>query len=73
MSPATATLIGAGVVIAVQLLTAVFLYGQIVFQVKSHGKRLSNLEEVVSGTGGHGERLTRLEVARLNRAHQHGD
>lgn len=72
MSPTTATLIGAGIVIAINLLTAAFVYGQLTQKVKANDERIFNLESVVSGRDGHGERITRLEAAKLYRAH-HGD
>lgn len=75
MSPTIATLIGAGIVAVINLLTAAFVYGQLTQKVKTidgHDGRILNLEEVISGPGGHGERITRLEAARLTRAH-HGD
>jgi len=69
MSPATATLLGIGVGIVINLLTAAFVYGQLTQKVKADNGRISNLETVVSGPGGHGERITALESARLNRVH----
>lgn len=72
MSPATATLIGAGVVIIVNLLTAAYVYGQLTQKVKNHGGRIQILETTVSGPGGQGERISRLESTRAARAH-HGD
>jgi hypothetical protein len=67
-----AELIGAGVVVLVQLLTAAYIYGQLTRDVKSNseatkgiGHRLMNVETVLSGTGGHGERLTALEAWRI--------
>lgn len=73
MSPATAALIGSGIVIVINLLTAAFVYGQLSQKVKgidAHNGRILNLETVVSGPDGHGERITRLEASRLSRAHQ---
>ena len=56
-------------IIAVQIVTAAFLYGRLTERVKTvddrtvdHGRRISNVETVLSGTGGHGERLTALEA-----------
>jgi len=71
-----ATLIGAGVVVLANLLTAAFVYGKLTERVGSisketadHKLRLGNIETVLSGTGGHGERLTALEAWRIeNRA-----
>lgn len=73
MTPVAATLISAVVAVAVNLLTAAFLYGQLTATVKSSSKRISNLEQVVSGQGGHGERITALEAARLHVRSHHGD
>lgn len=71
-----ATLIGAGTVVLANLLTAAFVYGKLTERVSKiseqsadHKHRLQNIETVLSGTGGHGERLTALEAWRIeNRA-----
>lgn len=67
-----AELVGAGLIVLVQLLTAAFIYGQLTRDVKANsesvkglGHRLVNVETVLSGTGGHGERLTALEAWRI--------
>jgi len=67
-----AELIGAGVIVLVQLLTAAYIYGQLTRDVKANsdatkslGHRIVNVETVLSGTGGHGERLTALEAWRI--------
>jgi len=67
-----AVLIAAGATILVNVLTAVYVYGQLTERVKSvaqenadHKLRLGNIETVISGTGGHGERLTALEAWRI--------
>lgn len=72
MSSSLATLIGAGVVVLVNLLTAAYVYGKLTERVKTvgdrtidHGGRISNVETVLIGTGGHGERLVALEVWRI--------
>ena len=72
MQPWVATLIGAGVVVFVNLVTAAFIYGQLTQRVKGHSidlddhkRRLGNVETVLSGPGGHGERLTALEAWRI--------
>lgn len=72
MSSATATLIGAGLVVLSNLLIAAFVYGKLTERVKTvgdrtidHGNRLTNVETVLIGSGGHGERLVALEVWRL--------
>lgn len=72
MQPWIATMIGAGVVVFANLLTAAYVYGQLTRDVKSNseatnslGHRISNVETVLSGTGGHGERLTALEAWRI--------
>jgi len=69
MSPATATLIGTGVVIAFNLLTAAFIYGQLTQKVRSLEARTAHLETTVTGRDGHGDRLTRLESTQQH----HGD
>ena len=72
MSPATATLIVGAASVVIQLLVAAFVYGQLTQKVKAidaHNTRILNLEDVVSGPGGHSERITRLEAGRLSRAH----
>jgi hypothetical protein len=58
--------------VVVQLLLAAFVYGRLTERVKTvgdrtvdHGARLSNIETVLTGTGGHGERLTALEAWRI--------
>ena len=68
----TPTLISAGVIVIVQLLTAAFVYGMLTERVKNvsvksedHQRRLQNIETVLQGTGGHGERLTALEAWRI--------
>ena len=72
-----AALIGAGVVVFVQVVTTVFLYGRLTERVKTtadrtvdHGRRIANMETVLSGTGGHGERLTALEAWRIEAREQ---
>lgn len=67
-----ATLIAAGLICVAQLLTAAFIYGKLTERVNTvddrtvdHGRRISNAETVLSGTGGHGERLTALEAWRI--------
>jgi len=77
MSPATATLIGAAVVVIINLLTAAYVYGKLTERVKTvgdrtidHGNRLTNVETVLIGSGGHGERLVALEVWRLQHEKQ---
>lgn len=72
MQPWIAALIGSGIVVLVNLLTAAFIYGQLSQRVKdtgarteSHDRRLGNVETVLSGPGGHGERLTALEAWRI--------
>lgn len=67
-----AILIGSGVVILGQFVTAAFIYGQLTQKVKDisgrtddHQRRLGNAETVISGPGGHGERLTALEAWRI--------
>lgn len=67
-----ATLIGAGFVVLANLLTAAFVYGKLTERVSAvsketadHKLRLGNIETVLSGTGGHGERLTALEAWRI--------
>lgn len=72
MSQWMATLLAAAAVISVQLLVAAFTYGMLTEKVKQnadrtvdHGARLSNVETVLNGTGGHGERITALEAWRL--------
>jgi hypothetical protein len=51
MSPATATLVSAGVVIAINLLTAAYVYGRLTERVKTHDYRLDRLEKVVFKAG----------------------
>lgn len=77
MSSATATLIGASVVVIINLLTAAYVYGKLTERVKTvgdrtvdHGHRLTNVETVLIGSGGHGERLVALEVWRLQHEKQ---
>lgn len=72
MNQTTATLIGAAVVVLVNLLTATFVYGRLTEKVRGldnkvadHHSRIHNVETVLSGTGGHGERLTALEAWRI--------
>ncbi len=72
MQPWIATATGVGLVVITQLLTAAFIYGKLTERVSfnsektnDHGRRLANIETVLSGTGGHGERLTALEAWRL--------
>jgi hypothetical protein len=67
-----ATLIGAGAVVLTNLLVAAYVYGQLTRDVKTNsdatsslGHRIANVETVLSGTGGHGERLTALEAWRI--------
>jgi hypothetical protein len=59
--------------VVVQLVTAAFVYGRLTERVKTigdrtidHGTRITNVETVLSGSGGHGERLTALEARRLH-------
>lgn len=68
---------GAVVVVLVNLLTAAYVYGRLTERVKTlgdrtidHGHRLTNVETVLIGTGGHGERLVALEVWRLSHEKQ---
>jgi hypothetical protein len=63
--------------IVVQLVIAAFVYGRLTEKVKTvddrtvdHGRRVTNLETILTGTHGHGERLVALEVWRLARAEQ---
>lgn len=71
-----ATLIAAGAVVLAQLLTAAFIYGKLTERVATVTndaadlkRRVGNTETVLSGPGGHGERLTALEAWRIeNRA-----
>lgn len=72
MSSAVATLIGAACIVFSNLLIAAFVYGKLTERVKTvgdrtidHGNRLTNVETVLIGSGGHGERLVALEVWRL--------
>ena len=67
-----AILIGSAVVVVGQFVTAAFIYGQLTQKVKDisaraddHQRRLVNAETVLSGPGGHGERLTALEAFRI--------
>jgi hypothetical protein len=67
-----ATLIGAGLVVLTNLITAAYVYGQLTRDVKANtdstkalSHRMTNVETVISGTGGHGERLTALEAWRI--------
>lgn len=66
------TMSGAILVIFGQLLTAAFIYGKLTERVKTvdertvdHGRRVTNLENVQNGPGGHGERLTAIESWRV--------
>lgn len=72
MQPWVATLIGAGVVVIIHLITAIFTVGMLSQKVKDTATRVENLERrqgnvetVLSGPGGHGERLTALEAWRI--------
>jgi len=67
-----ATLIGAGAVVLTNLLTAAFVYGRLTERVAAITnetadlkRRMGNTETVLSGPGGHGERLTALEAWRI--------
>jgi hypothetical protein len=58
--------------VIVQIVVAAFVYGRLTERVKTHGdrtadhgRRISNIETVLTGTGGHGERLTALEAWRI--------
>lgn len=74
MSQWLATLIAALMIVVTQLLTVAFVYGKLTERVKTvddrsvdHGRRVTNVESVLSGPGGHGERLTALEAWRIER------
>lgn len=74
-----ATLIAAGAVVFAQLLTAAFVYGKLTERVKHNSdetvdlkRRMGNAETVISGSGGHGERLTALEAWRLDQNNRAG-
>lgn len=51
MSPATASLVGAGAVVLINLLTAAFVYGKLTEKVASHERRIRSLEGAVFKTG----------------------
>lgn len=67
-------LIAAGASVVSQLILGAFVYGRLTEKVKTladrtvdHGARISNVETVLSGRYGHGERLVALEAWRLER------
>lgn len=49
MSPSTATLIGAGVIVITNLLTAAFVYGQLTQKVNNLEKRMDRWETRTHG------------------------
>lgn len=68
---------GWAVAALINLLTAAYVYGRLTERVKTlgdrtidHGHRLQNVETVLIGTGGHGERLVALEVWRIQHEKQ---
>jgi hypothetical protein len=72
MQPWVATLLCGGVVVLVHIISTAFLYGQLTRDVKSNsdavkllGTRQTNVETVLMGPGGHGERLAALEAWRI--------